>query len=312
MLEIILLISPVFSLIALGTLAGRLGWLSDAAEKGIGEFAFTLAIPALLCKTIATADFAGLSVTGIWASFYAGAAVTWLAATLLTQWPLGRPAADAPAIAISSAFGNSVMLGIPIAIMTYGQAATPTIALVLSIHAAVLWLTATLHARLVGGADPGEQGGGFALLARELGTNPIIIGILAGGAWRLTGLAMPKPVLDVLGLLAQAGVPAALIALGLSLTRFKIAGQIPTLTVITALKLGLMPAVAFMMAFHVMALPPVPAGVVVILAAVPTGANAYIFAQRNGRAANSASGAVALGTLVSIATISILLVMMRP
>ncbi len=311
MLEIILLIAPVFSLIAIGAVCGQLGWLSDTAEKGIGEFAFTLAIPALLCKTIATADFAGLSVSGIWASFYTAAALTWMAASLLTRWPLGRPAADAPSIAIASAFGNTVMLGIPIALMTYGQQATPTIALVLSIHAAVLWLSATVHARIVGDGGEAERPGILELLARELGRNPIIIGILLGGAWRLTTLPLPKPVLDVLGLLAQAGVPAALIALGLSLVRFKIAGQVPTLLVITALKLGLMPTVAYLMAYKIVGLPPVPAGVIVILASVPTGANAYLFASRHGRAANSTSGAVALGTLGSVITISLLLVLIR-
>jgi malonate transporter len=46
---------------------------------------------------------------------------------------------------------------------------------------------------------------------------------------------------------------------------------------------------------------------VVIFAATPTGANAYLFANHHGRAMNSASGAVALGTALSVITASILL-----
>ncbi|MDX2257754.1 MAG: AEC family transporter [Hyphomicrobiaceae bacterium] len=308
MLDILLLIAPVFGLIALGTLFGKLGFLSETAEKGIGEFAFTLAIPALLLKTVATSDFSGLSIAGVWASFYIAAAVTWLAATAATAWPLARPAQDAPSIAIASAFGNSVMLGIPIAFLTFGEASSATVALILSIHAPSLWLAATLHARLVATPADGETPPSMLEVLRDdLGRNPVVIGVLLGAAWRLTGVPMPKPALDILTLLAQAGVPAALVALGLSLTRFRIAGQIPTLATITVLKLVAMPVVAMALAYVVFGLSPVSAGTVAILSAVPTGANAYIFATRSGRAVNSASGAIALGTIVSALTISLLL-----
>ena len=43
------------------------------------------------------------------------------------------------------------------------------------------------------------------------------------------------------------------------------------------LKLLVMPLIAWVLAFKVFALPPVAAGVVVLFAAMPTGANAYIF-----------------------------------
>ena len=43
------------------------------------------------------------------------------------------------------------------------------------------------------------------------------------------------------------------------------------------------------------------------MAAVPTGANAFLFAVKMGRAVNSASGAVALGTAVAAVTATILL-----
>jgi predicted permease len=47
----------------------------------------------------------------------------------------------------------------------------------------------------------------------------------------------------------------------------------------------------------------VAAGVVVLFAAMPAGANAYIFAARYSRLANSVSGAVAIGTILAAATL---------
>ncbi len=64
---------------------------------------------------------------------------------------------------------------------------------------------------------------------------------------------------------------------------------------------------AYLLAYVVFALPPVPAGVVVLLAACPTGANAFLFASRYEQAVGVVSGAVALGTVLAAVTISGLL-----
>jgi len=44
-----------------------------------------------------------------------------------------------------------------------------------------------------------------------------------------------------------------------------------------------------------------------LFAAMPTGANAFLFAQRNGEAVPAVSGAVALGTGLAAITASVLL-----
>lgn len=310
--DILSIVAPVFGLIALGYVFGNLGWLSPTAEQGVAEFAFRLAIPALLMKTVATAELGNLSVAGIWLSFYGAILTTYVASVLGTKFLLRRPPQDEASIAMSTMFGNAVLLGIPISLTTFGPAAAAPLALILSVHAPSLWLVTTLHARIADretGARPGDI---LATLIQDLAQNPIIIGILIGGLWRVSGVPMPEFVLKILSLLAQAGVPAALVALGLSLVRFEIRGQIPTLTMIVALKLLLMPFIAFMLGRFVFQLDTVPLGVVTILASVPTGANAYIFAIKNGRAVNSASGAVALGVVLSAFTVSLLLGFIKP
>lgn len=311
-MQIISIVAPVFGLIAIGYAFGRCGWLSPVAEKGVSEFAFRLAIPALLFKTIVTAEFGDMSFAGVWLTYYGAVAATYTASVLGTRFILKRPPQDAASIAMSSIFGNAVMLGIPISLTTFGPAAAAPLALVLSVHAPSLWLATTLHARIADRKTGSGAGDIAATLFRDLSQNPIIVGIALGGLWRLFGLPTPDIGVKVLSLLAQAGVPAALVALGLSLIRFEIKGQVPTLTMIVSLKLILMPLVAFMLGRFVFGLEPVSLGVVAILASVPTGANAFIFATKNGRAVNSASGAVALGTVASALTVSLLLAFIKP
>ncbi|WP_312015594.1 AEC family transporter [Bradyrhizobium liaoningense] len=129
------------------------------------------------------------------------------------------------------------------------------------------------------------------------------------------GLQGPKganfglhPVVDkTIELLAQAGSPAALIALGINLFRFEVKAEKLTVVSMCALKLAAMPAIAFVLA-KLLNLPPLAAGVVVLLAAMPTGANAYIFAVQYQRLVNPVSGAVALGTLLAAATLPVVVV----
>ncbi len=62
----------------------------------------------------------------------------------------------------------------------------------------------------------------------------------------------------MLQLLAQSGVPCALVALGASLTNFQIKGQAPTLTSMLLLKLLVMPLIAWVLAFKVFGCRPLP------------------------------------------------------
>ncbi len=71
-----------------------------------------------------------------------------------------------------------------------------------------------------------------------------------------------------------------------------------------------MPAAAFVRA-KLFNLPPLAAGVVVLFAAVPAGANAYIFAAQYQRLVNPVSGAVALGTVLAAVTLPVVVVLVK-
>ena len=57
-------------------------------------------------------------------------------------------------------------------------------------------------------------------------------------------------------------------------------------------------------------LPPIAAGVIVLFAAMPTGANAYIFAAQYQRLVNPVSGAVALATLLAAVTLPVVVLLL--
>jgi malonate transporter and related proteins len=312
MVQVLAVVIPVFALILVGYGVGRLGWISENGGKGLAEFTFQLAIPVMLFRQMATAELPEVTPYALWGAYYGTATIIWLAATLMTAAVLRRPAPDAASICMSASFGNVVMIGMPLALNLYGESAAAAVAILVSAHSPLLWAGAAVHLSLTRNRSGSAAWSILTGLWRELSRNVIILAIFAGTLWRFTGLGLHPIADDIIVLLGRAGIPCALVSLGLSLVTLRIAGQVPTLTTILALKLVAMPLVAWFVATEVFALPPVPAGIITIFASMPTGANAYLFATRNGLAQHSASGAVALGTFVAAFTAAVVVYLLSP
>ncbi len=301
-MNVVTIVAPIFALIAIGFAAARTRLISESTQKGLSEFAFNLAMPALLFRTIAGAAPMQGSPFELWLVYFGASAIVWLIVLLATPFLLRRPMIDSAAIAMSAVYGNTVMIGIPLCLAVYGPDAATPIAIILSIHSPLYWFVGTLHQQWATRESSKSATKIATELILSLAKNPLMIAIFAAGLWRLAGLGVPKSLDGVLALLAQAGIPCALIALGASLIRFRIAGQLPTLSLMLVLKLFVFPFVTYWLATRVLHLPRVSAGVAVIFAAMPSGANAYIFAERTGRVLNSTSGVVALGTAIAAVT----------
>lgn len=303
-MDVLLVVAPVFALIVLGYAAswGRL--LSEGAHKGLSDFAFGIAVPALMLRVIATAEFPDVSPLRVWIAYYGAIAFTWLLATLMARYALRRAGPDSVVISVTSVYGNIVMLGIPLSLAAFGPEAAGPMALILAINTPLLWLVGTLQMSVVDVRNDAGLGGRVVSLGADLIRNPIILGILGGAVLRLANFGL-HPVADkTLSLVAQAGVPTSLIALGAGLRKFRIEGQVPLLGTMCVIKLLVLPLAAGWFAMAVFDLPRVAAGVIIIFAAMPAGANAFLFASRYGRVVDSTSGAIALGTLISALTVS--------
>ena len=93
-------------------------------------------------------------------------------------------------------------------------------------------------------------------VARNLITNPIIIGIMAGVAWRMSGMQIPALPANVIAQIANATIPVALFSLGMSLRRYGIRGDLAPAAVTSALKIIALPAIVWLSATYVFHLPP--------------------------------------------------------
>jgi predicted permease len=91
--------------------------------------------------------------------------------------------------------------------------------------------------------------------------------------------------------------------MGLSLRKFSIVGNVLPATVLSLLKLFLMPAVALGVAL-LLGLPPMTAKVAVMAAALPSGVNSYLLAMQFGTGQALASSQMSIATTCAAVTIA--------
>jgi malonate transporter and related proteins len=304
---------PVFGIILAGYVSAWFKLLPEGTARGLSDFTFGVAMPALLFRTIVMVSGTATPPVPLILAFFAADASVWVLSTLLAKYWLQRPALDWAAVGMGAAFGNTAMLGLPLGKAYFGDAAAAAIAVIIAVHSPILWVIGTVQHEVCRGTDRDRIWTRLSELLLDLAKNPIVAAVTVGTIWRLVGLGLPAIPDRFLALLGEAGIPGSLFALGLSLTRFEIRTDWRALILIVGLKLLVMPVIAYGLAAYVLHLPPIGVAAVVLLAACPTGANAFLFASRYERAVGPVAGAIGLGTALSAITIAIVLVVLgRP
>ena len=293
----------VFGLAALGYLAGLTGYLKAEVGDALTEFAVGVALPLLLFRTMAEADFQGSAPWALWTAYFAAAAVAWLAGHLVTTRIFGRDSQAGVVGGVATAYSNLVLLGIPFMLGVFGQEGFEVLSLLIAIHMPVMTMTSIILFDVFGHRKTGTIRAGEILRAfvRRVLPNPLMIGILAGVIWRVTGFELPPLVGRLVDSMADIAGPLALFAMGLGLGKFSISGNVLPAAVLSLLKLFLMPAVALGAAL-LLGLPPMTAKVVVAAAALPSGVNSYLLAVQFGTGQGLASNQMTIATACAVVT----------
>jgi predicted permease len=218
----------------------------------------------------------------------------------LVGWVLFRlDGVQQSVFALGGIFSNNVLLGIPIAKLTLGEAALPAVALVLVFNALVLWTLVTVS---VEWARHGELSArGFGRTAISVITNPIVAAIVGGTLFGLTGLALPTLIDEPLKLVGQAAAPMALLVLGMGLAQYGVREGWRVAGAISALKLVVQPAVVWLLA-RLLGLPPLETQVVVLLASLAVGVNVYLMAKEFGALQGPVAASLVISTLFGALT----------
>lgn len=306
-MEIILeIIVPVFGIVGIGYAAARVGWFRQEATKGLSAFVFDFAIPAMLFRTMAKTALPAQIEWGYLISYFGGGYGAWIVGSLVSLLLFRRRGAE-PAIAgMTGGFSNTVMLGVPLALTAFGEAATLPVFLIIACHSWQLLSVATIQAEAGIGAREGMRQLPVNVL-KGLAGNPIILALLAGILLNLSGLPLPRVVDTLTETLGKAALPCAVFAMGASLAGYRLAGSIGEASAGVVLKLLLHPVLVWLLATHVFAVEPLWRNVAVLLASLPVGINVYLLAQRYQSGVAPAVTAVLISTGASVLTVAAVL-----
>ena len=311
----------IFCTVAVGWAAGRMRWLGEPAggldpARLLGHAAFYIFVPALLFRATARMDVATMPWSALFAYFgpavaYVGAVYGWHrlrqpAQAAGADLDASERAAAQPAVrAFAATFGNSAQVGVPVVAALFGEAG-------LGIHVLLTLCTMLVELDLARTRSLHEASASLwrtlKSTVRHAVVHPVTLPVLLGALWHATGLPLPGPLDETLVLLGSAVAPLCLVLIGITLayTNTRTVRRAARAALgTTLLKLLVLPALVLAVAHWGLGLQGLALQVVVLMAALPTGSNVLIFAQRYRTLEAEATTAIMLSTLGYMATVTL-------
>jgi predicted permease len=303
MLEILAITGPIYFCIAVGFAVTRWGLFAKAEMRVLGKFVINLALPALLFNAISQRPLREVMHADYLLAYALGSMTVMLSGYAWARYVQRNTPSYQAYFAMGMSCSNSGYVGYPVAQLALGPVAG--VALALNMVVENLLMLPVL-------SDAGNKSEGHALkvlgqaVARLL-TNPMILAILLGFAYSLSGLQLPGPVARTINVFAQATSALALCVIGGTLVGLQIKGMRRQVSKITVAKLTLHPLAVWVFATWIVPVSdPELRMAAVVFAAMPMLGIFPIMAQRHGHE-DTAAAALLITTIASFFTLSGLL-----
>lgn len=299
---------PVVFLIALGLVSARVGWIRAEASKDLSNLVFMVLTPALLFRTMSTVQVQQLNFKPVLMYFVAALVLFGL---VFVWHGLSKRGA---VLGLSATFSNTVMIGIPLISLAYGQTGLVTLFTLVSIHALILLTLTTVVLEMAVARESRETGHGeprsmlfTVMMAVKNGIiHPVPLPIIAGLLFAQTGLVLPEVVDKPLMLLGSALGPVALLLVGVTLRQVQVGAHFKNALGITMLKNLALPVLVAGLGW-VLGMSGEALAVMVVTASLPIGANVFLFAQRYDVAQDLVTASLAVSTVLGLATITLVM-----
>ncbi len=305
---------PIFGVILAGYLAGRFRVLGADSTAALTAFVSTFALPILFFGTLARTPVASVLDPGLIAAFGIPVVATFAVGMLTSRLAGGGGLARMSLQGIAASWGNVGYMGVPLCLAAFGEAGLPPAMLSVIVTAVVSMVFGVLMIELEVARGHGPLAT-FLQAAWSVARNPLPVSIAVGLAWSALALPLPTPVEKWLDLLGSAAAPCALFAIGLFLSDKSLSDSGPSIrsglaeaSLATVIKLLLQPLLAASVVPLFVDIKSVAGQAALILAALPTAANAFVLAKQFDIAVEQNTAAVLLSTALSVITVSALLV----
>jgi len=292
---------PFFTLIALGLVLARFKKLDETVAKGLPTYVLWVGFPALLIHSLSHAPPPSLAMAGPIGAYLLAAASPLVLAALI-GWGLGWSPAERSGVGMAGSVGNTAFLGGPLAISVFGVQAGPLAAQIVAVDFVIIVALGVAGLQRAQGPVSRVKALGRAL------TNPIVAAAATGVALSTFKVTLPAFLDQAIDLAGATGSPVGLVALGLVIglegRRPSRSEAMPVL-VAMGLKLLLVPALVWGL-LNLIGAEPLFIAVATLMAACPAAVNVFIQTRTYGVFAKGAAQAVAIGTGLSVISLTVL------
>ena len=298
--------APIFLIVFLGLYLKRKKYINDEFISIASKLVFNVCLPTLLFLAIINSN---VNITQQWqlALFSSMSAIVsffivWWLSPIFAKEPHNR------GVATQSAFrSNLAIIGIALCTKAYGDTGLAVGALmiavitplynVLSIYA----LTCSLQA---------HESLHWRKLLIDIIKNPLIVSIFSAFAVLALDWQLPEIINDTGIYLSRMTLPLALITIGGSLSLTALRQSTGLSSLIVSIKLVILPVIITLTAW-LLGFKGIELGCIALMFACPTAAASFVMVRAMGGNHQLASNTIALSTLLSAVTISVLLYLLR-
>lgn len=284
-LRIVAVIFPVFAVVALGYWYGR---VKKPDMKFANQLNMEIFVPALVFSALASKSF---EIESYWLLAVGGAIVV-LGSGLLA-WPVGRLLGiDSRIFVPPMMFNNSGNMGLPLAILAFGEEALPA--------AVMLFLVGnTLHYSL--GTWMMSPNARILMLWKE----PVIAASIAGLLVSVLKIEVWAPLYFAIDMVGDVSIPLLLFSLGVRLTQADFSDV--KLGVIGGVLCPLTGLIFAALCVWLLPLSPEHTAMLIVFGALPPAVLSFVFAEKYGLQPQRVASLVMMGNLMSLVFVSMAL-----
>lgn len=295
-------VAPIFLIVLVGVALKRIGFVNDNFLDISEKLVFKIALPIMLFLEVARGSVSELANGSLIAFCVITVTASFVIVSLLAILCI-RDRDRRGAFVQGMCRSNFAILGVPLADNMFGEAGTTFIAIVMPFVILMFNAYSVILLSLFS-SDSSQKLDGKKLLQilRNIVTNPLIIGVVAGIPFMLLGWQLPVVVNKSLTYLSNLTTPLALISLGANFRPESLRGRVGYAVVSSLGKTVVLPAImvtiAALLGFRDASL-----GVILILFGAPTAVSSYIMAKKMGNDGELAAQILLLTTFLCMLTI---------
>ncbi|MEC7208598.1 MAG: AEC family transporter, partial [Pseudomonadota bacterium] len=311
MADILALTIPFFGIILLGSLTRLKGWFSAADGRMISRYVFFVVLPPFMFVAITARPLNDIFNPEFTLRYELVTFSLFVIAFCVGRYLLRLSRKEAGLFGLNASYPNYGYIGVPLALLAFGEAAAVPMAVILVVNNTVLVFLVALFTT---DEASGSAGSTFARTLVSLVKNPLLMSVVVAMGFSASGLTMPEMPALFLDLLAGAAAPTALFALGIALVGQPVRAAWGELGALALFKLFVHPLMMALVFLGWPAIGPYPFDplwikIALIFSCLPVAANVFNLAEfysvYSGRTATS----IMLSTLIASVSVPAMMYM---